>query len=93
VSDLQPPHVAHLNDHFGTVLEIVRENERYHIKSSADETGLVREENLTLVLSAADIAVLQGGPTATESETIDITIFFSGDFASTHWPRISFPAS
>ena len=77
VSGLQSPRVAHLNDHFGTVLEYVSDKERYRIEFSKDEIGLVRAENLTLVLSVADIASLQSqeqapAPTAADSEAIDL---------------------
>jgi hypothetical protein len=77
VSGLQSPRVAHLNDHFGTVLEYVSDKERYRIEFSEDEIGLVRAENLSLVLSVADIASLQSreqppASAAADSEAIDL---------------------
>ena len=77
VSGLQSPRVAHLNDHFGTVLEYVSDKERYRIQFSEDEIGLVKAENLSLVLSVADIASLQSreqapAPTAADSEAINL---------------------
>eukprot|EP01046_Picozoa_sp_COSAG06_P019450 COSAG06_NODE_1387_length_9616_cov_4.512136_8_plen_561_part_00 len=68
VSGLQSPRVSHLNDHFGTVLEYLPEQERYRVEFSENERGLVRPEHLSLVLSAADIARLQA-----ESEPVDET--------------------
>jgi hypothetical protein len=68
VSGLQSPRVAHLNQHFGTVLEYIQEKERYRVEFSENERGLIRPEHLSVVLSAADIALLQA-----ESEPVDDT--------------------
>ena len=68
VSGLQSPRVAHLNQHFGTVLEYIQEKDRYRVEFSENERGLIRPEHLSLVLSAADIARLQA-----ESEPVDDT--------------------
>jgi hypothetical protein len=72
VSGLQSPRVAHLNQHFGTVLEYIPEKDRYRVEFSENERGLIRQENLSLVLSAADIARLQG-PVPAGSEPADDT--------------------
>jgi hypothetical protein len=60
VRGLQSPHVSHLNDHFGTVLEYIQEKDRYRVEFSENKRGLIRPEHLSVVLSAADIARLQG---------------------------------
>ena len=72
VSGLQSPRVAHLNQHFGTVLEYIQEKDRYRVEFSENKRGLIRPEHLSVVLSAADIARLQG-PVPAEGELVEST--------------------
>jgi hypothetical protein len=86
VSGLQSPRVAHLNQHFGTVVEYIQEKDRYRVEFRENERGLIRPEHLSLVLSAADIARLQAG-----SEPVDDTD--SGDETTTDDSDGSSPVS